>query len=279
MKCHARVMQLQDLPVVDVRPQLVEERAALLQLLEVLSPNEWSVMTAAEGWDVKAVVLHLLDDDLGWLSRGRDSDSSGELDMSDYATFVQALAAKNQRWIDGARGLSSRLLVELLRWSGEQVDAYYSLIPLGGTGGVIWASDGGVPQWFDIAQDLTERWVHQMQIREAVGRVEQYSNDYVGVVLKTFVWALPHHVHVEAITGTAINVDFGIDQTWHLVARDSGEWSLETGLAKSPAASVTTDADTAWRLLTGAQYDKSAIARNGRNYLVEAVLASRGIIV
>ena len=52
-------------------------------------------MTAAEGWTMKAVALHLLDDDLGWLSRGRDNDQNGTLDMSNYGSFVEALAAKN----------------------------------------------------------------------------------------------------------------------------------------------------------------------------------------
>ena len=46
-----------------------------------------------------------------------------------------------------------------------------------------WAGDGPVPLWFDIAQDLTERWVHQMQMREAVGRVEDYAQRYLPTVL------------------------------------------------------------------------------------------------
>lgn len=46
-----------------------------------------------------------------------------------------------------------------------------------GEGHVSWASDGPVPLWFDMARELTERWVHQMQIREAVGRVGDYAAD------------------------------------------------------------------------------------------------------
>ena len=71
------------------------------------------------------------------------------------------------------------------------MDAYYASMDLLGEGRVSWASDGPVPAWFDVAQDLTERWVHQMQIREAVDRVEDYQAAYLPTVLRTFVWALP----------------------------------------------------------------------------------------
>ena len=90
-RCH----QLSNLPPMDVRPEQIAERTALLDLLSGFTHSDWAVMTAAEGWTVKAVALHLLDDDLGWLSRGRDTDQSGTLDMSNYASFVEALAAKN----------------------------------------------------------------------------------------------------------------------------------------------------------------------------------------
>src|SRR4051812_30649663 len=74
-----RRMQLRDAPVVDVRPVLTEERADLLGFLAGLTAEEWETPTAAPGWRVKDVALHLLDDDLGWLSRGRDGDRSGRL--------------------------------------------------------------------------------------------------------------------------------------------------------------------------------------------------------
>lgn len=137
------------------------------------------------------MALHLLDDDLGWLSRGRDGDQSSLLAMDDHDSFVAALAAKNQRWIDGAQGLSPPVITELLDWSGQRMDAYYASMDMLGDGRVSWAGDGPVPIWFDIAQDLTERWVHQMQMREALGRVEGYAARYLPVVLRTFVWAVP----------------------------------------------------------------------------------------
>ncbi len=63
--------------------------------------------SAAPHWTVKDLVLHLLDDDLGWISRGRDGDRSGLLPMDDHESFVAALAAKNEQRIYGAQGLSA----------------------------------------------------------------------------------------------------------------------------------------------------------------------------
>jgi Mycothiol maleylpyruvate isomerase N-terminal domain len=119
-------MDLWQAEVEDLPQPLTEERADLLRLLGQLTPRQWTRRTAVPGWTVKDLALHLLDDDLGWLSRGRDQDMSGLLDMSDHGSFVAALAAKNQRWIDGAQGLSRHVVAGLLRWSGEQMDIYYA---------------------------------------------------------------------------------------------------------------------------------------------------------
>src|SRR5262245_45821063 len=116
-------MDLSEAPVMDVRPMLSDERQDLLSLLRGLSLDEWAMPSAAPDWTVKDLVPHLLDDDLGWLSRGRDGDRSGLVPMDDHASFVAALAAKNQRWIDGAQGLSARVMAELLEWSGDRMDA------------------------------------------------------------------------------------------------------------------------------------------------------------
>ena len=64
-------MELTDAPVRDVRPLLTEERADFLTLLASLGAADWAVPTEAGHWTVKDVALHLLDDELGWLSRPR----------------------------------------------------------------------------------------------------------------------------------------------------------------------------------------------------------------
>jgi len=271
-------MDLFEASVIDVRPLLSDERQDLLSWLRTLAPAEWATPSAAPGWSVKDLALHLLDDDLGWLSRGRDGDRSGLLPMDNQESFVAALAAKNQRWIDGAQGLSARVITELLDWSGQQMDAFYASMDLLNHGHVSWASDGPVPIWFDLAQDLTERWVHQMQMREAVGRVEDYADRYLPVVLRTFVWAVPHQYRADAPAGTTVQVDLAAGGTWLLVSNGSAHWSLDEGTVEAPDARGEFTSDAAWRWLTGAALPSHGLRLEGPSELCQPLLGVRGII-
>ncbi len=70
-------MRISDIPVVDVRGPLTEQRGRLLSLLASLSDEQWAAPTAAPSWSVKDIALHLLDVDLSWVARDRDHDRSG----------------------------------------------------------------------------------------------------------------------------------------------------------------------------------------------------------
>ena len=167
-------------------PLLTEERADFLALLASFGDADWVMPTEAGRWTVKDVALHLLDDALGWLSRGRDNDRSGLLDdTGDYRQFVAALDAKNQRWVDGASGLSHRVLRDLLEWSGRQVDQYCARLDPRAPSRVRWAGPGPVPVWFDLARDLTERWVQPVEGEGA----DPFHVVHANVIGSPKVWA------------------------------------------------------------------------------------------
>ena len=67
-------MSLWDEQVRDVRQLAVADRQRLVQFLTDLTDEEWLAPTAAPGWTVKDIALHLLDDDMTWLSTQRDGD-------------------------------------------------------------------------------------------------------------------------------------------------------------------------------------------------------------
>ncbi len=203
-------MSLWDAPVRDLRPVAVDERRRLLTFLEGLTPSEWIAASAAPGWTVQDLALHLLDDDLSWLSHRRDGSTGALVDMSDRRRFVELLAAKNQRWVDAARVLSPRVVIDLLAWAGDEVDAFHARCDLRGDGWVSWASSEAVPFWFNLAQEFTERWVHQQQMREAVGRVEDHA-DHLPEVLGTFMWAVQHQLGqpTDAATTLEVRVSWG----------------------------------------------------------------------
>jgi hypothetical protein len=270
-------MRLAEVVPWDPRPLLAEERADLLVLLDVLGADDWAAATESGHWRVKDVALHLLDDDLGWLSRGRDHDLSGLLPTDgDYRDFVRSLDAKNERWVVAAAGLSPRVIVDLLAWSGREVDAFYATIDLDEGADVIWASADDVPRWFDLARDLTERWVHQQHIRDAVGRPGDHAR-FLPHVLRTFVWAYPHQYAAEAPPGTEVAIDLGAGGVWRLT-RAGGAWELDEGATAAPAASLSIAATDAWRLLTGLPVQPDRVRTQGPTSLTEPLRAVRGII-
>ena len=152
------------------------ERSALTSLLEGLGPDEWVRTTECPAYTVKGVVTHILGDDLSLLSRQRDQAEDGlsfliaEIPGSDFRTLLDTF---NDRWVAAARFLSPDLLVELLGLTGEWTAEYYEGVdPLtdGEAVGLFGARHNErSPFWQAIAREYLERWIHQSQIRRALG--------------------------------------------------------------------------------------------------------------
>jgi hypothetical protein len=272
-------MRISEAPVVDVRGPLTAQRRRLLSLLTSLSDAQWAAPTAAPQWPVKDIALHLLDVDLSWLAHDRDHDQAGIIPVpSDHEEFARGLAQRNQRWVDGTQILSPRLITDLLRWSGDQLDAHLSTVDLAGSSSVYWA--GEVPLWFDLAREFTERWVHYRQIQEAAlpAGHDHPADEYLPLVLRTFIWGFPHQYQAPAPGGTAIALEIPGTGAWILTKTATG-WSLDEGQAAAPAASLRMRGEAAWRLLTGARYDPRQVQLSGDPALAEPLLRVRGIIV
>ena len=86
----------------------------------------------------------------------------------DFVAFINDL---NDVWVKATRRLSPAVLCDLLGFAGRQVCAYFdSLDPYADGGPVEWAGPEPAPVWLDLAREYTERWHHQQQIRDAVGK-------------------------------------------------------------------------------------------------------------
>ena len=163
----------------------------LLQLLRQLSEQEWSLPTPCEEWTVKDLAQHLLGDEIGKLSRGRDKDTSHLLPPG--PDFVSRINAHNQIWVEATRRMSPRLICDLLDITGHEVVQYFKSLDLMAINGpVSWAGPDPAPVWFDVAREYTERWHHQQHIREAVQQPGLTEATFLRPVLDTFVRALPY---------------------------------------------------------------------------------------
>lgn len=270
-------MQLIDQRVRDPRAQIVAVHDDLLELVEMIDDSSWTAPTEAGHWRVKDVALHLLGEDLGCLSRERDGDTSGLLAIDgDHAAFVRSLDAENEAWVVGSHGLSRRVVVDLLRSVGREVTAFQAGMDLDEPTIVRWASRDPVPRWFELCRDLTERWVHQQHVRDAVGRPGSHDR-FLPDVLETFVWAFPHQYRAEAPEGTRVQIDLDAGGTWHLV-RSGDRWLLERGAAGVLDARMKLPASQAWRQLTGLAVPAGALVLEGPDHPAQPLLAVRGIL-
>ena len=144
-----------------------EERAALLDLLANFTPAQWNAGTVCASWSVKDIAAHLLADDLGRLGRGRDSHAGAAFAPSSPENVEAQLLAfinyQNETWVAAARRLSPRLLIDLLRWTGDETQAYFASLDMFAIGEPVhWAGPEPAPVWLDIAREYSERWIHQV---------------------------------------------------------------------------------------------------------------------
>ncbi|MBV9282914.1 MAG: maleylpyruvate isomerase N-terminal domain-containing protein [Chloroflexi bacterium] len=235
--------------VVDLFPEL---QGHLLSLLARLTHDEWDLPTVCPGWSVRDVALHLLGVDLGNLSVRRDRFRDPWWGTASGDT-VRDLNVFNQNWVVAARRISPRLLRELLTVTGEAVSRYYADVDLSATGiSVWWVGPDPAPVWLDIAREYTERWVHQQQIRDAVGQPGLKEARYLAPVIATFVQALPRALRaVSAPEGTVVRLAVVGEAGGRWIAlRGPDRWALLQDGGEAASATVTIDQDLAWRLWT-----------------------------
>jgi uncharacterized protein (TIGR03083 family) len=227
----------------------------LMGLLRGLAPDDWRKPTACALWSVKDIVAHLLDSCLRRLSFGRDGlDPAPERPIAGYGDLVAYLNELNAQWIAATRRLSPGVLMDLMDLAGPQLHRYFSSLDPQKTArfGVAWAGEERSPNWFDIGREYTERWLHQQQIREAVGASGLVARQWLYPALDIFVRALPHsYRQVQAEPGVSVAFDIRGEAggVWTL-ARGMGGWTLLGGRDPQARARVSLDQETAWKLFS-----------------------------
>jgi uncharacterized protein (TIGR03083 family) len=249
--------ELKPVEPVNVLPVFRDERAALLDMLTGLASKEWEADTSCPGWTVRDLTAHLLGDDLGVLSRGRDeyfdlgswTQSTGRT----WSGIVAFLNQTNERWVQATRHLSGRLLTELLGYTGELVSQYFSGLNPDELGDIVsWAGPDPAPNWLNIAREYTERWVHQAQLRRAVHLPSLDEPRFVSLVIATFARALLRAYsgqQADESTSITISVHGKAGGQWSL-RRQFGTWELCEGKAPRPATLIRLDQEAFWRRLS-----------------------------
>ncbi|HEX2076129.1 MAG TPA: maleylpyruvate isomerase N-terminal domain-containing protein [Longimicrobium sp.] len=260
--------------------------AELVRLLRGLDGADWDRPTVAGAWRVRDVAAHLLDGDLRKLSWGRDAPAAGDRPALSYGEVMQLIQRANEAGVSFAGRLSTRVITDLLEVTGRWVADYVAALPPHGRAlfPVAWAGEDRSENWMDTGREYTERWHHQMQIRDAVGAPGLLQREWLYPLLELSVRALPRaYAAVAAETGTAVvlQVEAEGENTWSLVREDAG-WLVYRGAAPDAAARVRMDADTAWKLLFNALPPDAARSRvtvTGDDSLAEPMLRTRSVMV
>jgi uncharacterized protein (TIGR03083 family) len=229
----------------------------LVELLNSLSPDDWEKPTVARLWKVRDVAAHLLDGNYRVISIYRDGFfAKPDREISSYGDLVAFLNQLNADWVRASQRLSPDVLTELLETSGRQYSEIMAAQDLDADAifPVSWAGEQVSKNWFHIAREYTEKWHHQQQIREAVGKPGILTRELFLPFIDTLVRGLPHtYGETVAPAGTCIRINIQLDgpMDWYL-AKTANAWVIEKTWEGTPEATVRIPAETAWKLFTKA---------------------------
>jgi uncharacterized protein (TIGR03083 family) len=261
----------------------------LVALLRGLTPEQWELPTVAGSWRVRDVVAHLVDGDLRILSAHRDGHLPGGA-VSSYEEVLALINAQNASAVAWSQRLSPRMLADLAEvsgaWTSEFIESLDPHAPA--LFAVSWAGESESENWMDTGREYTERWHHQMQIRDAAGAPPLLlERAWLFPLLDFSLRALPRaYASLDAAPGTSIVLRTG-DDAWSLV-RDAARWQLFTGAAESPSATIRLPPAVAWQLLFNALNAlnalpegaaRSAVVVEGDAALAEPLFAARAVMV
>ncbi|MEO5564403.1 MAG: hypothetical protein ABIR18_13235, partial [Chitinophagaceae bacterium] len=117
---------------------------------------------------------------------------------------------------------------------------------------VSWAGETLSYNWFDVAREYTERWLHQQQVRDAMGDKSILTKELYYPVLNIFIQAWPFtSANAKAGEGTVLKTIVTGDGggEWFLV-KTGDQWKLSSDTGSTIAAETTIDGDVAWKLFS-----------------------------
>lgn len=242
------------LPPINIVHKFRELDEKLIDLLLSLNKEEWQMPTVAKLWKVKDVVAHLLDTNIRILSLLRDQHQVAPPAIQSYKDLVDYLNQLNADWVQAMQRVSPSMLILLHKITGPLYCGYYeSLDPFDkAVFNVAWAGEEESLNWMHIARDYTEKFLHQQQIRDAVGKPGLMNKDFFYPFIDIFMLALPHtfkNITAPDNTCLQLTVTSEAGGSWYLIYQNA-KWQL---IKEAPAkidSTVNIHQDDAWKLFS-----------------------------
>jgi len=265
------------IPTIQLFPILDE---MLLSFLGSLSSEDWQRSTIAKKWKVKDIAAHLLDGNLRTLSMLRDGHFvPPAIPIHSYQDLVNHLNELNADWVKASQRLSGSVIMDLLERTGKEYYEYLSsLDPFAeAIFSVAWAGEEKSMNWFHIAREYTEKFIHQQQIRDAFGDKGLMRKELFYPFIHTFMRGLPHAFKgVIADNGAVIKISVSteIGGNWYL-RYNSANWELTLNPPAEFAAEISIPPEIAWKLFSKGikpADSESYVEINGEKSLAKRVL-------
>ncbi|WP_026905299.1 maleylpyruvate isomerase N-terminal domain-containing protein [Pedobacter glucosidilyticus] len=226
---------------------------ALIDFLKQLNEKDWQRATVCKGWTVKDIVAHLLDTSIRRLSLGRDDYQHVQQEFATYEDLIAHINNLNKEWVTASKRLSPKILIELTSKYQDELIAYFktldpfdmALFP------VTWAGKSHSENWFDIAREYSERWLHQQQIRFAFNNQELLDPKFYSPYLEIIMEALPYtYQKIKAEMGktVALEVVGPAGKRW-TITKDKKFWIFDDE-NKEADALIYIDQQIAWLLFS-----------------------------
>lgn len=237
----------------------------LIGLLKSLSPEDWNKPTLAKLWTVKDVAAHLLDGNLRVLALAQNYLGDSPSEINSYNDLVDYLNRLNADWVRAMKRVSPTTIIELLETTQQSVIDYYHSLDVWAPApfSVAWAGEEESKNWFHLAREYTERWHHQQQIREAVGKEGIMEKDFFYPLIQTFMMALPHTYRtITAPDGSVISVKVNgpAGGEWRIIYQNQ-KWNFTNDTNQTPDVIIEMSADCAWKLFTKALSETEALEK------------------
>lgn len=229
---------------------LADEMAVLDELLTELPEDDWALPTACPGWDVKANVAHIL---------GTEAMLDGEptpptdVDVTALPHVRNEIAAVNEAWILSLADVApAEVLARFRTVTTERLVALRALPE------DEWSAETFTPAGPDsygrfMRIRVFDCWMHEQDIRDAVGRPGHTSGLPVEVALDEMASALGYVVGKRAGAPDGASVTFsltgGVDRDIHVVV--DGRAAVVEGLDGPATATLRTSVHTFSRLAGG----------------------------
>lgn len=260
---------------------LAAEWQAITELCATLSDAEWAAPTDCPGWSVQDNVSHIIGTERMLLG-----DPAPEIDVGDVPHVHNEIGRMNELWIAARRPWSpSAVLEEFGEVTAARLAALADMTQV----------DFDAESWTPAGTDTYGRfmrirtldcWVHEQDIRAAVGRPGHVSGPVVEMVLDEFAFAVGFAVAklgrapdgaraLIALTGPAA-------RDWRVqVAERRGRLVESFDGDAGPTITLRTDAHTYTRLAGGRIAGDAALSRGlvsleGDLEAAERILAGLG---